>query len=133
MSAAEPKIVVITCNWNAHHALQEGGRQHLRYPTAARVLMVDCLGQVGSSLVLKALEKGADGVMLVGCQPEECRFEFGSSRAAELFEETFKLARLLGFRSEQLQFEQVRVGESEVLVDKIWAFVAQIAEGAAAT
>ncbi len=123
MKDSEPRIVIFTCNWNAHESLQEAGRQHLSLPAGARTLKVDCLGQVGSSVILKAFEKGADGVMLVGCSPEECHYEFGSRRAAELFEEVRKLAKLLGFRDEQLDFHQVYTGEGTRLAETVRAFV----------
>jgi coenzyme F420-reducing hydrogenase delta subunit len=85
------------------------------------------MGQIGSSVVLKAFEKGADGVMLVGCSPEECHYEFGSRRAAELFEEVRKLFRLLGFDENRLQFHQVRTGESAALIGEVRAFVDRLA------
>jgi len=123
----EPKVVIFTCNWNAHESLQAAGKQHLHYPAGARPLKVDCLGQVSASVILKAFEKGADGVMLVGCTPEECHYEFGSRRAAELFEEVSKLAKLLGFQRDRLKFLQVHAGASEALVQEVQAFVSQIA------
>lgn len=127
MGVSEPRVVIFTCNWNAHQSLMEAGKQHLSLPSGIRPLKVDCLGQVGSSVILKAFEKGADGVMLVGCSPEECHYEFGSRHAAELFEEVLKLAGLLGFREERLQFHQVHVGEGAALIDQVRAFVTQLA------
>jgi coenzyme F420-reducing hydrogenase delta subunit len=126
MEGLELRVVIFTCNWNAHKSLQEAGKRHLNYPSGARPLMVDCLGQVSSSMILKAFEKGADGVMLVGCSPEECHYEFGSRRAAELFEEVRELARLLGFHEDQLQFNQVHAGEGAALVQKVRDFVDQL-------
>jgi coenzyme F420-reducing hydrogenase delta subunit len=128
MDGYGPRVVIFTCNWNAHDSLQEAGKLRLNYPPGVRPLKVDCLGQVGSSAILKAFEKGANGVMLVGCPPEECHYEFGSRRAAELFEEVCKLAQLLGFRDSQLQFYQVHAGEGEALVAKVRAFVAHLKE-----
>jgi coenzyme F420-reducing hydrogenase delta subunit len=90
---------------------------------------VDCLGQLGTSVILKAFEKGADGVMLVGCSPEECHYEFGSVRAAELFEEVRKLAKLLGIRDEQLAFHQVHAGEGQALIKEVRAFMTGIGRG----
>ena len=119
----DPRVVIFTCNWNAHESLQEAGKQHLNYSAGVRPLKVDCLGQVSASVILKAFEKGADGVMLVGCPSEECHYEFGSRRAAELFEDVRKLAGLLGFREEQLEFHQVHIGEGLALVEKVQAFV----------
>ena len=129
MQNTEPKVVIFTCNWNAHESLEAAGRRHLHYPNGARPLKVDCLGQVSSSLILKALEKGAAGVMLVGCPPEECHYEFGSRRAGELFVEVRRLAKLLGFREEQLEFHQVHTGEEENLARKVKTFVERLVEG----
>jgi coenzyme F420-reducing hydrogenase delta subunit len=127
MAKSDPKVIIFTCNWNAHESFQEAGRQHLGFPAGARPLKVDCLGQVGSSTILKAFEKGADGVMLIGCAPEECHYEFGSRRAAELFEDARKLAGLLGFQEERLQFHQIQVGQATALVETVRAFVEQLA------
>jgi coenzyme F420-reducing hydrogenase delta subunit len=123
MVDTEPRVVIFTCNWNAHQSLQAAGKQHLGYPASVRPLNVDCLGQISSSIILKAFEKGADGVMLVGCLPDECHYEFGSRRAAELFEETRKLARMLGFADEQLEFYQLGADEAEALIQRVHDFV----------
>jgi heterodisulfide reductase subunit A/F420-non-reducing hydrogenase iron-sulfur subunit len=107
--------------------LQAAGTQRLALPAGVRALNVDCLGQIGPSLVLKAFEKGADGVMLVGCLPEECHYEFGSRRAAEGFEETRALACILGFGDEQLEFIQLGADQAEVLIGKVRDFVDRLA------
>lgn len=133
MSETEPRVIIFTCNWNAHKSLQEAGKQRIALPAGARPLKVDCLGQVGSSTILKAFEKGADGVMLVGCSPEQCHYEFGSRRAEELFQEVRKLAGLLGFHEERLQFHQVHSDEGAALVKKVWAFVEQVAGSTGST
>jgi coenzyme F420-reducing hydrogenase delta subunit len=127
MAESELRVIIFTCNWNAHESLEAAGKRHLRYPAGVRPLKVDCLGQVSTSAILKAFEKGADGVMLVGCSPEECHYEFGSRRAADLFDEVRRLAKLLGFREEQLEFHQVHTGEGEALIEKVRGFVDQLA------
>lgn len=127
MARTEPRVLVFTCNWNAYEGLDQAGRQYLSLPPQVRTLKVECMGQVGSSMIFKAFEKGADGVMLVGCTPEECHYEFGSRRAAELFEETRKLAGLLGIGQDRLQFLQIGAGESAELVDRVHGFVDQLA------
>jgi F420-non-reducing hydrogenase iron-sulfur subunit len=127
MRESEPRVIIFTCNWNAHESLQAAGKQHLALPAGVRPLKVDCLGQVSSSTILKAFEKGADGVMLVGCSPQECHYEFGSRRAEELFQEVRKLIGLLGLHEQRLRFLQVHAGEGAALVEKVRAFVEYIA------
>ena len=123
MARIEPRIVLFTCKWNAQQSLEEAGKQHLSLPSGVRTLKVDCIGQIGTGTILKAFEKGADGVLLVGCAADECRYEFGSSRAAELFDEVRELARMLGFHEGRLQFVQVRADEGAHLIRRVWEFV----------
>lgn len=125
-AARQPRVIIFTCNWNAYNSLQEAAKERLHLPPEARTLKVDCLGSLSSSLVLKAFEKGADGVVLVGCSPEECHYEFGSRRAAELFEEVGRLYALLGFDQDRLRFYQVHAGEGSHLVELVQAFVEQL-------
>ena len=127
MARTEPRVVIFTCNWNALQSLEEAGKQRLNLPPGVRALKVDCMGQIGSSVILKAFEKGADGVMLVGCTAEECHYEFGSRRAAELFEEVRKLTALLGLHKDRLQFRQVRAGEGTDLIGEVQEFVGRLA------
>ena len=127
MARTEPRVLIFACNWNAYEGLDQAGRQHLNLPPEVRALKVECMGQVGSSMIFKAFEKGADGVMLVGCTSEECHYEFGSRRAGELFEETRKLAGLLGIDQDRLQFLQIRAGESAELVARVRSFVDRLA------
>jgi F420-non-reducing hydrogenase iron-sulfur subunit len=129
MHTPEPRVVIFTCNWNAHESLQSAGRQHLHYPSGARPLLVDCLGQLSPSVILRAFEKGADGVMLVGCTPEECHYEFGSRRAAELYyDEVRRLVGLLGLGEERLLFHQVHTGEGSGLIEMVRAFVERLSD-----
>ena len=121
----ETRVVIFACGWNAYDSLQAAGKQHLNYPPGARFLKVDCLGQIGASVILKAFEKGADGVMLIGCTPEECHYEFGSRRASDLFEEVREVAKLLGLEH-RLKFLQVPAGAGEMVVGEVQAFVSQI-------
>lgn len=128
MAGMEPRVVIFTCNWNAQQSLEEAGKHGLSLPPGVRSLTVDCIGQIGSGAILKAFQKGAEGVMLVGCAAEECRYEFGSSRAAELFEEVSKLAQMLGLHEDRLQFLQVRAGEGTDLIGQVREFVDRLSE-----
>lgn len=127
MARMDPRVVIFTCNWNAQKSLEEAGKQRLSLPPGVRPLKVDCVGQIGSGLILKSFQKGADGVMLVGCAAEECRYEFGSSRAEELFDQVRKLARLLGILEDRLEFRQVRAGEGTDLIGAVQGFVDRLA------
>jgi NADPH-dependent glutamate synthase beta subunit-like oxidoreductase/coenzyme F420-reducing hydrogenase delta subunit len=120
----QPKVIVFTCNWNAYSGLETAGAQHLSYATAVRPLKVMCLGRLSPGIILKAFEKGADGVLLLGCPPGECHYEFGNDHAKDVFAEAKGMAMLLGYRDEQLKLDWMAAGEGEILAEKVQAFVA---------
>ena len=109
----DKKVIVFTCNWNAYSALETAGVERLSYSPAAFPLKVMCLGQLSPGIILKAFEKGADGVLLLGCPPGECHFEFGNRRAEDVFEETRGLIALLGYQEEQLVINWVGAGQGK--------------------
>ena len=118
------KVILFTCNWNAYSGLETAGIERLSYSPAIHPLKVMCLGQLSPGIILKAFEKGADGVLLLGCPPGECHFEFGNRRAEEVFEEARGLVTLLGYREEQLRLDWVGAGEGKVFVEKVEQFMA---------
>jgi coenzyme F420-reducing hydrogenase delta subunit len=124
-----PCIVVFTCNWSAYSALETAGSQRLAYPANVRSIKVMCLGRLHPGLILKAFELGADGVLLLGCPPGECHYEFGNQRAEELFQETKAIAHLLGSGDERLKLDWVGTGEGETFVQKVTEFYRQVADG----
>ncbi len=123
---SRPKVIVFTCNWNAYSGLETAGVEHLTYSPSVHPLKVMCLGQISPGIVLKAFEKGADGVLLLGCPPGECHFEFGNRRAAEIFEEVKGLVALLGYREEQLKLDWIGAGEGETFVNVVNNFVEKL-------
>jgi coenzyme F420-reducing hydrogenase delta subunit len=128
---AGPTVVVFTCNWSSYSALEAAGLsalsnpgQQTTYSAQARPLKVMCLGEVSPGLILKAFEKGADGVLLLACPPDECHFEFGNRRAEEVFAQARSMAALLGIDDRQLRLDWVGAGQGQDLVAKVQAFCA---------
>jgi coenzyme F420-reducing hydrogenase delta subunit len=121
---ADPKVVVFTCNWSAYSGLEAAGVNHLQYPASVHPLKVICLGQIGPGVILKALEKGADGVLLLSCPPGQCHYEFGNRRAEGLFREARDMATLLGYRDAQLKLDWVAAADGQAFAEKVRTFVA---------
>jgi F420-non-reducing hydrogenase iron-sulfur subunit len=121
-----PRIIVFTCNWSAYSALERAGSKRLAYPASVRPIRVMCLGRLHPGLILKAFELGADGVLLLGCPPDECHYEFGNRLAEELFQETKSIAHLLGIEDERLKLDWVGAGEGKAFVQKVTEFYDQV-------
>jgi F420-non-reducing hydrogenase iron-sulfur subunit len=62
----EPKIVGFLCNWCSYAGADLAGTSRKKYPPNVRVVRVMCSGRVEPTLILKAFERGADGVLVCG-------------------------------------------------------------------
>ena len=61
-----PKIVAFACNWCAYAAADLAGVSRVQYPPNIRIIRVMCSGRVNPGFILKALQLGADGVLVAG-------------------------------------------------------------------
>jgi F420-non-reducing hydrogenase iron-sulfur subunit len=62
----EPKIIGFLCNWCSYAGADLAGTSRKKYAPNVRVVRVMCSGRVEPSFILKAFEKGADGVLVCG-------------------------------------------------------------------
>src|SRR5512141_1649741 len=81
MSDFEPKIVAFFCNWCTFTAADLAGTSRLSYPPNLKIIRVMCSGMVDPKFVLKAFLNGADGVLIGGCWPGDCRYINGNMKA----------------------------------------------------
>jgi coenzyme F420-reducing hydrogenase delta subunit/Pyruvate/2-oxoacid:ferredoxin oxidoreductase delta subunit len=99
----QKRIVVLTCNWNGYLNLEAAGKKRGEYSPAIFPLRVSCLGEITSGIILKAFQFGADGVLILGCNEEECHYCFGSRLAEDVVVEARNLVRLLGLQEDRLK------------------------------
>ena len=59
----------------------------MAYPTSIKIIRVPCTGKVDSLHILRAFEKGADGVYVVGCREGDCHYNNGNFRAKKRVEQ----------------------------------------------
>jgi len=62
----EPLIIGFCCNWCSYAGADLAGVSRIQYPTSLRIIRVMCSGMVHPNLVINALTKGADGVLICG-------------------------------------------------------------------
>ena len=122
----EPHIVGFVCNWGAYSGVEMAGVHKRQYPAGVKLVKVTCLGRLHLGLVLKAFELGADGVMLLGCPPEDCYYESGMERAKELFTQARKVLYLLGIDPKRLALVEVPLGRGDVLAKRVSTFAKYI-------
>ena len=64
--AFEPKIIAFLCNWCAYGAADLAGVSRMAYPSNVRPVRVMCSASVSPHHILRALQHGADGVLVGG-------------------------------------------------------------------
>ncbi len=94
--AWEPQIIVFACNWCSYAGADTAGVSRIQHQPNFRMIRVMCSGRIQPAFVLRAFEKGADGVLVSGCHFGDCHYIFGNERAAEQFEKTMNMIKLLG-------------------------------------
>ena len=57
-----PKIVAFCCNWCSYAGADLAGSSRLAYPADVKIIKVPCSCRVNPMFILRAFEKGADGV-----------------------------------------------------------------------
>jgi len=109
------KIILFLCNWGAHTAYQALLDRNWPVPDGVSMIRIPCTGRISKALLLKAFEKGADGVALVGCKPGSCRYGLGTENANTNTRDTRDILALLGLGSERMRLFTVLPDEAEGL------------------
>jgi coenzyme F420-reducing hydrogenase delta subunit len=126
MEPFEPVIVAFCCHYCAYTAADMAGSRRLCYPPNVKIVRVPCSGKVDTIHILKAFEKGADGVYVAGCLDGDCHFKNGNVRAERRVESTRKLLDEIGVGGERLEMVKMSAGmgdrfaeEAERMTEKI--------------
>jgi len=133
MNNAMANVVVFACNWDGLSCIEAAAQKGLRYPASVKVVRVSCLSRVHSGLILKAFELGADGVMLLGCNPGNCHFEIDAGLIEQEYKKTRNILGLLGLREERLALTRLPGGDGPGFVKRVNDFIAGIARTQPAT
>ena len=103
MENFEPVIVAFCCHYCAYTAADMAGSQRLAYPPNVKIIRVPCSGKVDAIHIVKAFEKGADGVYVAGCLDGDCHFKNGNNRANRRVEYMKKYLDEIGIGRERLE------------------------------
>ncbi len=110
MENFEPTIVAFCCHYCAYTAADMAGTMRLNYPTNVKIIRVPCSGKVDTIHMMKALEKGADGVLVAGCLEGDCHFKNGNTKAARRVDFVQKLLEEIGIEKERLAMVTMSAG-----------------------
>lgn len=83
----------------------------LEYPPNIKIILVPCTGKVDAIHLLRTVQKGADGVYLVGCLEGACHYKQGNIRARERVEYVRMLLDEIGIESDRIRMYNLSSGE----------------------
>jgi len=88
-----------------------------------------CTGRVDLAFILRALLKGADGVIIGGCWPGECHYVTeGNYDALANMHLCKKLLQLIGLSPDRLRLEWIAASEGSRFAEVMSEFAKQLAE-----
>ncbi|MFO7650427.1 MAG: hydrogenase iron-sulfur subunit [bacterium] len=109
----QPRIVAFLCNWCSYAGADLAGISRIQYPPSIRVIRVPCSGRVDPFFILKALQNGADGVLVSGCHPGDCHYLTGNYVARRRFAVLNDLLEMAGIEPGRVSFSWVSAAEGE--------------------
>lgn len=115
----EPKITAFVCNWCTYTGADLAGTSRLKYKPNIKMIRVPCTGRIDPVFIVKAFEKGADGVLISGCHPGDCHYNTGNFHARRRWVLFTELLSFMGIDSSRLFFSWVSASEGKKFVDVV--------------
>ncbi len=119
MTDWEPKILAFLCNWCSYAGADLAGVSRIQYPPNVRVIRVMCSGRVNPSFVIRAFQRGADGVLVGGCHPGDCHYLEGNLYARRKLSVLHELLDYMGIEKDRFLVRWVSASEGARFADVI--------------
>ena len=122
-----PKIVAFCCNWCSYAGADLAGSSRLSYPADVKIIRIPCSCRLNPLFVLRAFQRGADGVILCGCHPGDCHYSTGNYYARRRMALLFNMLDYLGIERERTRVEWVSAAEGAKFAQTMNDFVQAVA------
>lgn len=86
----------------------------LKIPTNFRIIRLPCTGKVDVIHILRAFERGVDGVYVVGCMEGECHYNEGNFRAKRRVEQAARILEEIGIGKERVKMYNLSSAEGQL-------------------
>jgi F420-non-reducing hydrogenase iron-sulfur subunit len=122
----EPTIIGFLCNWCAYAGADLAGVSRLQYPANLRTIRTLCSATVGPHQILKAFQKGADGVFVGGWHVGDCHYLYGNYMTVKRVNFMKQLLEFSGIEPERLLLKWVSSAEGPRFAQVVTEFVEKI-------
>ncbi len=103
--ADKDKIIVFCCENSALKAVDNIGKSEIM--SSVEIVKLPCSGKVEIGLILKCFESGYNGVVVLGCPLDNCKFIKGNYRALKRIDMVKKSLKEAGIDESQVKIDFV--------------------------
>ncbi len=107
----QPRLVAFVCDWCTYTGADLAGTSRLAMEPNVRIIRLPCTGRIDPLFILKAFERGADGVIVSGCHPGDCHYTSGNLHARRRFAVFHDLLEFVGVEADRVIFSWVSASE----------------------
>lgn len=115
----KPKMAVFCCYHSAYEAADAAGSMQLEIPEGVRLIRVPCTGRVDVLHILRAVEKGYEGILVLGCHEENCKFLRGNVLARKRVQYAKELLAEAGAGEKDIEFQSVAANQPHRFVQAV--------------
>lgn len=108
----KPLIVAFCCNWCSYAGADLAGTSRLNYPANVKIIRVPCSCRVNTNFIIRAFQKGADGVVIAGCHPGDCHYSTGNYYTRRRFSVFINLLEYMGIEKERFKIDWISAAEA---------------------
>lgn len=127
-ATTEVRVVAFCCENSACQAAEDGFRLGLTLPAEVRIVRVPCAGKVDEIYVMRAFEEGADGVAVLACQTDACRYLRGNVRVQKRLRHVGELLNEIGHSPGTIRYASLAPNMTIRLSDTLRAFIEDLKE-----
>ena len=120
------RLLIVHCAEGAKKALIHMGRLGYTLPGEARAFELSCTGRVGDAFLMESLDQGADGILVLGCRKDNCKFLDGNLRAEMRTNHVSALLRDAGIAHKSVRMLFIAPDEGKRLHDEIQTYIEEI-------
>jgi len=101
MSQYEPKLVCFSCKFGWGYLVDESDLSR----EIENWIPIICTGKIDTTHIMDAFEKGADGILILGCPEGDCHYQDGNYEVKKRAHLLRKMLEPMGIEKERVKIE----------------------------
>ncbi|MBI5248631.1 MAG: hydrogenase iron-sulfur subunit, partial [Desulfomonile tiedjei] len=114
------------CQNDAYKAARTAVDLRLPVPPNVILFKVPCAGAVNNALVADALSNGIDGVLIGGCQDDQCHYIRGNQLVQKRSGDLADKLKSMMIDPGRVRFASIEIREAHKYVDLLQSYIAEL-------